>query len=701
MPIESFLAEAATSVPVMQLLQILGGAAFTAAVIWAAGRIVARGAAVAGVVRFPAGAACVSLAVFFLLQIRMGRASVFLALGALTLLAGVMARPAKEEPPDPVPQPYRVIYWLTFAGFSLWYFVFALAPEIESDAAGYHLGLVSEYVRTHGMPARISFFDLLPQGMDMLFVPAFAIGRHSAAKLVHFAFLLTVVPLLRRTGLEAGMKDPAASAGALLFFLSPVAAVDGTAAYADIALVCASTATLWLMLRWKKEGGKGLLILAGLTAGFCYAIKPTLGLVPVACAILIYWRSRSAQLTAMFSGVSALSILPWMGRSLVLSGNPFAPFLNAWFPRDGIPVSTEATLNNFFGMFSPNFLWKTAYLDYTIWGGHQGMLGPAFLLLPVALFALRSKAGRYLLGYSGILLLTFPANTGTRFLLPAAGPASLALASVLPAPVSVLLLALQGAGSVRPVLMRYNLRQDWKLPPFPLAGALRLESEHDYLTAHLFDYPISRMIKAGTPPGAKVFVLGPFIWAYMEREPMVFWHSTQATQVWNELIFVQMTWTKPAMTATWNWPGDQFRAVRLSGLPDVRVPEARSLPGSFRELTWSPWTAANPFTMKLQEGATGFEAVVWPHNVFGLKLEVQAADSTWSLPPAVAQTRPTSTELRQSAMQHLRNAGYGYVVAPVANDAFEEIGRDMLAHSAEWGLEATGHAQDSYLFRIR
>ena len=96
MPIESFLAEAATSVPVMQLLQILGGAAFTAAVIWAAGRIVARGAAVAGVVRFPAGAACVSLAVFFLLQIRMGRASVFLALGALTLLAGVMARPARE-----------------------------------------------------------------------------------------------------------------------------------------------------------------------------------------------------------------------------------------------------------------------------------------------------------------------------------------------------------------------------------------------------------------------------------------------------------------------------------------------------------------------------------------------------------------------------------------------------------------------------
>ena len=701
MPIESGLATGTPQVPVIYLLKILAGGAFTVAVALAAGRLVAPRTPLAATVRFPTGAACVSLAVFVLLQLHLGSWGVFLTLGGATMLAGRVARPASEDPLEPLPQPYRFLYWLTFTGFALWYFVFALAPEMEADAVGYHLGLVSEYVRTHGMPTRVSFFDLLPQGMEMLFVPAFAIGRHSAAKLVHFAFLLAVVPLLRRAGLVAGMKDPAATAGALLFFLSPVAAVDGTSAYADLALVCAATATFYLMMRWKKEQDTGLLIAAGLNAGFCYAIKPTLGLVPLVGVIFILWRSRSAKLAGLFGGVAALSILPWMARSLWLSGNPFAPFLNTLFPDDGIPVATEQTLNTFFGMFSPNFQWKTAFLDYTIWGGHQGMLGLAFLLIPLAAFALRSKAGRWLLGYSAILLLTFPANTGTRFLMPAAGPAALALASVLPAPVSALLIAVQGFGSVRPVLMTYNKRQDWKLPPFPLPGALRLEKEDDYLALHIFDYSIAQMVKANTPPGAKLFALGPFAWAYMEREPLVFWHSSRAMQAWYELIFVQLSETRPAMAATWNWAGKEYREVRLSAAEELRVPEARGLPGNFRELAWSSWTTAHPFVMELPTGSTGFEAVIWPNAAANLKLEVRRVDGAWLPAPVTPETRPISAELRRKTMQHLRDSGYGYILAPVAKDAFEEIGRDMVARPADWGLDALGEAHNSYLFRIR
>src|ERR1039457_4460887 len=59
------------------------------------------------------------------------------------------------------------------------YLINALAPELEPDARAYHLGLTSEYVRLGGFPSRVGFYEMLPQGFEMLFVPAFAFGRHS------------------------------------------------------------------------------------------------------------------------------------------------------------------------------------------------------------------------------------------------------------------------------------------------------------------------------------------------------------------------------------------------------------------------------------------------------------------------------------------------------------------------------------------
>jgi hypothetical protein len=585
----------------MELFRVFGGGLFTISGVWAAGRLVAPRTPLAPEIRFPAGAAAVSLAIFLLLQFHAGYRGVLWTLGGLTIVAGLIARPLFEDPLPRLPRTWRILYWLVYGGFAMYYLVLALAPEIEADAVGYHLGLVSEYVRRHGMPARISFFDLLPQGMEMLFVPAFGIGRHSAAKLVHFAFLLNVVPLIRRAGAVVGIAQPAAACAALLFYLSPVAAVDGTAAYTDVALTCAATASFALLLRWRKGGGDGVLVAAGLNAGFCYAIKPTMGVIPLAGVILILYGSRSPSLAVVFGGIAAVIMLPWVSRSFVLTGNPFAPFLNQWFPNDGISPDTEQNLSYFFGMFSPNFHWKTAFLDYTIRGGHQGMLGLAFLLAPMALLALRKAPGRWLLGYGAITVLTFPVNAGTRFLMPAAGTTALALTSLLPVPASIALVVVQGVGSLRPILTRFNVRHDWMAPPFPLRASLRLEPEDHYLGAWI-DYHISQMVKEKTPKDARIFMMGPFSWAYLEREPMVFWHSAEARQISTELN------------------------------------DAHSSPGN--------------------------------------------------------------TNLRSLAMRRILRAGYSYVLVPTAHDPFEEIGRDMLNRSEEWGIEPVGQSYDSHLFRI-
>src|SRR5665811_1034723 len=65
---------------------------------------------------------------------------------------------------------------------------------IRDSGAGYHLGLVSRYLREHGF-VRITdnLYAAMPGGVEMLFLFAFAFGKHSAAALVHLAFLLALV----------------------------------------------------------------------------------------------------------------------------------------------------------------------------------------------------------------------------------------------------------------------------------------------------------------------------------------------------------------------------------------------------------------------------------------------------------------------------------------------------------------------------
>ena len=71
------------------------------------------------------------------------------------------------------------------------YLIHAAAPEISPDGVAYHLGLVRRYYGAHGFPAiTTNIYAYLSQGAEMLYLFAYAVGRHSAAKLVHLSFLV-------------------------------------------------------------------------------------------------------------------------------------------------------------------------------------------------------------------------------------------------------------------------------------------------------------------------------------------------------------------------------------------------------------------------------------------------------------------------------------------------------------------------------
>ena len=81
----------------------------------------------------------------------------------------------------------------------------------------------------------------------MLFLFAFAFGRHSAASMVHFAFLVALAWQMFLYGKREGFPG-GGRCGALLVFASPIVGIDATSAYNDVA-VAAIAFTLFYLLQ--------------------------------------------------------------------------------------------------------------------------------------------------------------------------------------------------------------------------------------------------------------------------------------------------------------------------------------------------------------------------------------------------------------------------------------------------------------------
>ena len=85
-------------------------------------------------------------------------------------------------------------FLLAFILYFILYFFNSMAPEASFDGSRYHLALAGRYLRDHGFH-RITnnMYASLSQGVEMLYLWAFAFGQHSAAAMVHFAFLVALV----------------------------------------------------------------------------------------------------------------------------------------------------------------------------------------------------------------------------------------------------------------------------------------------------------------------------------------------------------------------------------------------------------------------------------------------------------------------------------------------------------------------------
>ncbi|MFB3776964.1 MAG: ArnT family glycosyltransferase [Bryobacteraceae bacterium] len=603
-----------------QPLYIMFGAIYTVVCATALGRLLLRWLGLRlrrteeHLLSFLAGSPLLSLLVFLACAMGWARKGVFLWLGILILALAWWRGALKPagDPVPPVPNLWKAVLVAVFAVFGVLYVSNAMAPEWSPDGSSYHLGMVARYLREHRFsPVTTNMYTGLSQGVEMLYLFAFAFGRHSAAALVHCSFLFALPLLMLSYGRRFGV--PAAGAcGAILVFTSPVVGIDGTSAYVDVAAGTVVFAVFYLLRLWENEPDLRLLVPVGLLAGFAYSVKYTAAvMLPYALGFVIWKnRSRGAPLLRpllVVSGCALLVMLPWLVKNWLWLGNPFSPFANALFPNPHVSPGFEQDYTAWLRHYDlkPLWAWPTAV---TLHGQLTGVLGPVFLLAPLGLLALRTAHGRLLLVAAAVAGVPYFGNIGTRFLIPALPFLSLAMGLVfsqrrLVAPaVALVHAALCWPG----VVARYSRPHNWQLSGIPWREALRIVPEEAFLASRKSDYAPVRLLDKIIPQDAKVFTFTPLPEAYTSREVIVGYQSTMG------LVMRDALWAaiKPDRQPTWQLrfefdplPLRRVRVVQSAlGESYWNVAELRVLGGGVelpRAPQWRLRSRPNPWYVQL------------------------------------------------------------------------------------------------------
>jgi hypothetical protein len=698
------------------------GSGLTLLAAWSLGRAAWRYRAPHWTLALATGAPLLSLAVFILLLFQQATAPALIALCAAACL---LARPAKPGMPQ---RPH----WLAALAlpFFVLYLIHALTPETQPDGTTYHLGLVAEWLRLHGFSPRIGFYEMLPLGMETLFAPAFAIGQHSAAKLVHFGFLLATVPLILRIARRLGCREDAAWSAALLLFCTPVLAISGAAAYNDAALVFFHLAAFALLLEDHP-------LAAGLTAGFCFAIKIT-GIFAVIAGLAWLLYRRRWHDCSRFLPAAAVSILPWTLRDLWLTGNPLAPLANGLFPNDAFHAFTEQSLSrylaNYGGLRWHQIPWSLTTTGFDL----QGFIGPVFLLLPLALLAWRKPAGRIVLCAAVFLLIPWTRNIGARFVLPSLAFFCLALALALPRPAIAALAVLHAITCWPNAAGLYTDPNAWRLRGFPWQAALRLESEDQYLAQSLLEYTFTRRAAQHLQPNEPLLDLYALPFAYLPTVPIGPLSSAQFDNLAHTLATAASSAPDTQATIACRYPLQFTRSLRIQlqqpmpsdwSIAEVQLfrdgqrvsysrnwfLHASTAPGDAylaadgnRATHWTTWdrAPAGAFWQLTFDRPIPLDglSVILPNldDPARLRIEAQGLDRRWSNLAANAQvTWQTAHTHRRAAMEFVRRQGIHWIAARTTGDGHAIIGESLLMFPEAWGVELVEKAGDAALFRLR
>ncbi len=711
---------------------ILFGALFTVAVSMTLGFLLLGRAADDWGLRFAVGGALLSLAVFCLCAAHLARPAVFAVMGAGVLLAGGWPRNHIKRPHI---TPAQKALAAAFGVYLILYLCNSMAPEISFDGVRYHLGLVGSYLREHGFhPITNDLYASLSQGVEMLYLYAYAFGRHSAASMVHCAFLIALAWLMFSYARRAGFAAAGACAS-LLLFASPLVGADGTSTYIDVAVAAIAFALFYVLQLWDERREIRLLIAAGLLAGFAYAAKYTAWVaVPYALGF-VAWKARRLRPVLLAGLCAAAMIAPWMVKNIVFAGNPVAPFYNNIFPNQYVTAAFEREYRQNLARYNLPSRWEIP-VQVTVRGAALGgMLGPVFLLAPLALLSLKRREGRQLLLAAAIFGANYFGNIGTRFLIPVVPFVALAMAIAAAGwpRASMAITLIHAVISWPSVVRRYAAPDAWHPAKVLYREALRIKPEDGFLQSNLPDYGIDRMIDRVTRPGSSVFTFTPIPEAYTTRTILVAYQS--AANIASRAILYSGFLPEYAPTRRLRFAFerrtlDAVRVVQSEMRNDQwRIHKLRVFDGA-RELSPSrdwrataqpyPWGASNlldgnPVTfwecgdtarpgqyVEVDFGRTvqadSVVLLMEPNQGMGLRLLVRSPQGNWvpSTSSAEVTDTPAAQWFRRAAAEELKRRGIDYLLL---FDREEGAG-DLCRNAALWGVREAGRYGGATLWEL-
>jgi hypothetical protein len=732
----------------MNALAALAGAAFTVAACYGLGAMLTGrlGARLRRDEKFPLafvlGAAVLHLAIFAVMALHIAYRPVLTALLAACVAAALVTGdwrlpPSQAAPREtPLPRAIGYLFSLIAAAFTVLYLFNAWAPEISPDGSGYHLTLVALYLKAHGFkPVPTNVYSTLSGGVDILFVPAFAIGKHSAAALTHFAFLIALALAVLSYGRRIG-RPLAGAAAALLVYLSPTVGVGGTSAYIDVAVAAIAFSVFYWVQIWDSQREGRILIAIGLLAGYCYAAKYTAVVMLFYAVGFVAWRTRRMGPAIVVAACSLVMTAPWIIKDWIYVGNPVAPFANRYFQNPNIHVSFERNWSASLRTYGLKNLW-TLPLEVTVHGETtDGLLGPVFLAAPLALLALRSRNGRRLLAPCALILATYFGNVGTRFLIPSLPFIALTMALALEraAPLLILLVAVHAAASWPASLQRYT--QARSLGGIPYRAALRIIPEERYLSDHR-EYRWARVIEDHVPPGARVLIRTQVATAYTSRDVLLGYEGAFNEEMEDLLDVGWDSASQPRRLWIYSFPERRVRRLRLVETGTTKIPEVQwdvhelrfsdagvelpRLPEWRLEARPNPWGVQLAFDNSEATRWRSWETLrpgMYIEVDFGheqpvdqvrvelsdvdstvlMRLEAMDANGLWTPLPARGELRQNQYygSVRRAAGYELHAHGVDYLL--LKDDDFGA--KDIAEDPARWGMTKLVYESGASLYRV-
>jgi hypothetical protein len=262
--------------------------------------------------------------------------------------------------------------WLTLLAAPLLFSIFvALAPSFDPDGLGYHLTAPKLWLEDGSIGYLPTFiYANGPMGTEMLYAIGLSVIGDAGAKLIHLtaSVLATVGIYLVGRRVRSPMVGRIACT---LFLFGPLGIYDIIGfGYGEGTATLAIVASLLCWMVWFDERDQGSLRAAALLAGLAVSFKLTSLLFPAALALLtvLVIRARGRRATGFdrvgAKGIAALCalvaapVVPWLARSLVLTGNPVFPVLARWIPSRDFPAAMSREFET--------------YNRYMLWGNRWG-----------------------------------------------------------------------------------------------------------------------------------------------------------------------------------------------------------------------------------------------------------------------------------------------------------------------------------------